>query len=226
MLCKHDLPISAKCQACYLDGMANEAEFVTKGHKPKSHKAKTCKVCKQKFIPRRDMQSCCSYPAQCEAIRAEQVLAKKLARDQKAQRQETRAKRLELKPRQKWLKEAEAAVNRYCRLRDYNDGCISCDKLASWHGQWHASHWRSVGASSATRFNLWNIHKSCSICNNWKSGNLADYTPALEQKIGPVKLEWLKSQTQPVTYSIEYLERLKRIFNKRANLLERRLGLK
>jgi hypothetical protein len=133
-----------------------------------------------------------------------------------------RAKRESLKTRSEWAAEAQREVNRYVRLRDVHLGCVSCDKPANWDGQWHASHFRSVGAASAVRFNLWNIHKSCSVCNNWKSGNLSEYEPRLRQKIGDEKVDWLRSQNQLTTYSIEYLKRLKAVMKKKANRLEKK----
>lgn len=139
------------------------------------------------------------------------------------ERAEHRQARERIKPRSKWLKEAEAAVNKYVRLRDAHLGCVSCDKPATWQGQWHASHLRSVGASSATRYHLWNIHKSCSVCNTHLSANLSEYLPRVRAKIGDAKVDWLYAQNQPATYTIEYLKRLKTIFTKKARRLEKRL---
>ena len=90
------------------------------------------------------------------------------------------------------------------------------------NGQWHGSHFRSVGAASAVRFNLWNIHKACSICNHHLSGNIAGYKPRLIQKIGLEKVEWLESQNQVVRHDIEYLKRYKRVMGKRLRMLEKR----
>lgn len=141
---------------------------------------------------------------------------------QKADREEIRLRKEKIKSRRDWLSEAQSVVNLYVRVRDVLDGCISCDLPSTWGGQWHASHFRSVGAASSVRFNLWNIHKSCSICNNFKSGNLGEYTPRLRAKIGDEKVDWLYSQNTPVTYSIEYLQRLKKVFTKKTKrLLER-----
>jgi hypothetical protein len=140
------------------------------------------------------------------------------------QKREDKVKREKFKSRSDWLKEAQTAVNKYVRLRDSHLGCVSCDKPATWDGQWHGSHFRSVGAASSIRFNLWNIHKSCSICNNWKSGNLSEYEPRLIEKIGKDKVDWLRSQNQLVSYSIDYLKRLKQVFHKRASRLEKRHG--
>jgi hypothetical protein len=164
-----------------------------------------CQICGKPFNRQRMGQKVCGY--QC---------AKKVpARARKARREA-------LKPRAKWLDEAQKVVNKYVRLRDKDLPCVSCDRPASWGGQWHASHFRSVGAASAVRFHLWNIHKACSICNNWKSGNLSEYEPRLAERIGTEKIAWLKAQNKVISYDINYLKRLKLVFQKRANRLETR----
>ena len=142
---------------------------------------------------------------------------------EKIRRREHKADKERVKTRAKWLSEAQAAINAWVRHRDRNDGCISCDKPASWYGQWHCSHWRSVGASSATRFNLSNCHKSCSVCNSHLSGNIMSYTPRLIDKIGADKVEWLRTQTHTVKYDVDYLKRLRDIFRKRLRQAKKRL---
>jgi len=144
--------------------------------------------------------------------------------NRKAEKAELKRRKEAAKPRSKWLQEAQSVVNRYARLRDAHLGCASCDRPANWNGQWHGSHFRSVGAASAVRFNLWNIHKACSICNNWKSGNLSDYEPRLRARIGDAKVDWLRTQNQRADYPVEYLKRLKRVFTKKCNRLEARKG--
>ncbi len=140
----------------------------------------------------------------------------------KAEAVQARERKAALKPRQKWLAECQAIVNKIVRLRDADKPCCSCDRPASWDGQWHASHYRSVGAASAVRFNLWNIHKGCSICNNHLSGNIAAYTPRLIERIGQEKHEWLMSQNQLVRHDIPYLEKFKRVMGKRLKRMEQR----
>jgi hypothetical protein len=178
-------------------------------------KQKTCKACRQKFVPSRPMQAACT-PA-CAIAIAERKREKQAQQMAAEKRKEARQRLERIKTRAQWMKEAQAAVNRYVRLRDRDKGCISCDRPATWDGQWHASHFRSVGAASAVRFNLWNIHKACSVCNHHLSGNVAGYTPRLIEKVGPEKVEWLQQQNQIVRYEIEYLKRLKSVFNRRAN---------
>jgi len=190
------------------------------GNGSKKPKQKKCKVCKTLFTPNKPLQCVCSV--ECAMSIAAKRKAKEGAIQARTEALKDRAKRESLKTRSEWAAEAQREVNRYVRLRDVHLGCVSCDKPANWDGQWHASHFRSVGAASAVRFNLWNIHKSCSVCNNWKSGNLSEYEPRLRQKIGDEKVDWLRSQNQLTTYSIEYLKRLKAVMKKKANRLEKK----
>lgn len=66
------------------------------------------------------------------------------------------------------------------------------------------------------------MNKSCSACNNFLSGNIGAYRPALIQKIGEDKVEWLERNNTTVRHDIPYLKRLKAIFAKKVKRLERR----
>lgn len=186
-----------------------------------SFKRKTCKHCRGKLEPERPGQI---VHTECAADYAIALNAKKARAKAKEVRKADRVRKEKLKSRSDWAKEAQSAFNRFIRMRDINDGCISCDKPASWDGQWHASHFRSVGAASSVRFNEYNVHKACSVCNNYLSGNIAAYRPRLIEKIGIEKVLALESSNQVTRYSIEYFKRVKAIYTKKANRLERRYG--
>lgn len=162
-------------------------------------------------MPARPLQAVCSPRCATRKVKA----------DRAADRVKLKERKAALKPRRQWLDECQAIVNKIARLRDKDDGCISCDKPASWDGQWHGSHFRSVGAASAVRLNLWNIHKACSPCNHHKSGNIAEYRPRLIEKIGAQRVEWLESQNQLVRYDVDYLKRFKSVMGKRLRRLEK-----
>ena len=185
----------------------------------KPTKPKKCKVCREQFTASRPMQAVCGI--QCAIAQGRKASAKLKKIEDKAHKARLR----ESEPLAKMADRAQAAVNEYVRLRDYRDGCISCEKPYTWPGQWHASHFRSRGAASGLRFHLWNIHKSCSQCNNYASGNIAEYTPRLIEKIGQDKVDWLKAQNQVRKYDRDYLERLRAIFAKKARRLKKRLGI-
>ena len=185
-------------------------------------KAKTCKVCRIKFVPIKPLQAVCGL--RCAQSYAWRVKAKDEVEKAKAERKEIRAKRESIKTRAQWLREAQTVINKYVRLRDIDKGCVSCNKTKDWGGQWHASHWKSTGANSALRFNLWNIHKSCSVCNNWKSGNIGEYR--ILERIGQERLDVLETTNPKKKYEIEYLSRLKDVFSKRCRAIEKRNKLR
>ncbi|HIG40328.1 MAG TPA: recombination protein NinG [Gammaproteobacteria bacterium] len=114
------------------------------------------------------------------------------------------------------MKLAQQLFNQYVRLRDADDGCISCDKPSDWHGQFHAGHYFSVGHSSSLRFNLWNVNKQCSVCNCHLSGNIGQYTPRLIAKIGQRTYDYLVSCKSDVKrFELEWLHRAIKLLRKK-----------
>lgn len=192
----------------------------------KAPKPKKCKnpACGISFVPFNPMQKVCGVPCSVAFATAERERKESRQRKSLAQvaRREIQVRKEALKTRADHAKEAQAVINRYVRLRDAHLGCISCDKPASWGGQWHCSHFRSVGAAAHLRFNLWNMNKSCSQCNAHLSGNIMVYRPRLVEKIGAERVEWLECNQSLVRHEIEYLKRLKSIFTKKCKRLEAR----
>lgn len=132
-----------------------------------------------------------------------------------------RANKERLKTPTQHKNELQVIVNQYVRLRDKDKGCISCDKPSTWNGQWHCSHYISRGASDALRFNLWNMHKSCSVCNGHLSGNIEQYTPRLIKKIGQDKYDWIiRNKGNISSFDTEWIKRAKKIFRKKIKKLK------
>jgi predicted nucleic acid-binding Zn ribbon protein len=184
-------------------------------------KQKKCKVCATLYTPRSTTQQVCS--PKCAQIHAERTRKRLDALKLKTDRKILAEKKQSLKTRQQWFNECKTLAQKYARLRDYKDGCISCNKHANWGGQWHGSHFRPAGNYKAISLNLWNIHKACSECNNHKSGNLIEYQEKLIQKIGQDKVNWLKKQNQPHRFTVEYLQTYKKVMAKMCRRLEKRL---
>ena len=135
----------------------------------------------------------------------------------KEQRKKDVIRKEKLKTAGEYMKEAQAAVNKYIRARDRRKPCVSCGSMPSdkLGGSFDAGHYRSRGSASHLRFNLLNIHKQCVKCNRFKSGNAVDYRIELIKRIGLENVEKLESDNKPRKFTIEYLKRLKKIFNKR-----------
>lgn len=176
-------------------------------------KSKKCKNCKKIFVPERQMQSCCSFECSIE-------WAKKLQQKSKEKKANKIKKDFKANDKSELLKLAQMIVNKYIRVRDLNKPCCTCGHLEG--RQFHAGHFENVGGKGQLRFYTLNIHKQCSICNNWKSGNLAEYERFMINKYGIDFVEKLKSNNERANYSVEYLQRLIKVFRKKIKLYERK----
>lgn len=171
---------------------------------------KKCKTCKQEFQPSRQLQSVCS--PQC----AYQLAIQKREKEEK---KAIAQKRSELKTRSDYMREAQSAFNKYIRLRDANEPCISCGRFHT--GQYHAGHYRSVGSSPENRFNEHNVHKQCQPCNTHLSGNLINYRQRLIHRIGVEAVERLEGKHEAKKYTVEELKEIKAKYTKLARELEK-----
>lgn len=146
----------------------------------------------------------------------------------KQERKEIKQAKEKLKTVGDYVKEAQAAVNKYIRLRDHNKPCVSCGnnrehKIGLTGHRYDAGHYRSRGSAGHLRFNLLNIHKQCVRCNREASGNLVAYRIELIKRIGVERVEALENDNSLRSFDIDYLKRVKKIFNKRARFYEKRV---
>lgn len=182
-----------------------------------SPKPKACAYgpCGKNFLPLRPMQKVCSP-----------VCASRMVRAQKAkERVETRKRREAIKTRREWIAEAQAAVNKYCRLRDIcaGRGCISCGapfRLAG-GGAFDAGHFRSVGSAPHLRFFTKQIRLQCVRCNRHLAGNVVEYRRGLVALLGLEAVELIEAMQGVEKWPVEYLKRLKTVMVKRARRLEK-----
>jgi hypothetical protein len=165
------------------------------------------------------MQKVCG--PKCAADWSAKVAAQKSARANREERKSLREALEKAKTRGTHLKELQAAFNAFIRARDANEPCISCDRPATWDGQWHASHYRSVGSTPELRFNEFNVHRSCSICNNFLSGNIGSYRPRLIAKIGLEKVEWIEGDHPPQKLTIPEIIELKAQYRAKAREIKK-----
>lgn len=176
--------------------------------KPK--KTSKCKICRAEYVKRSISHKTCSVSCAIEIV----------IRDKKHKEAKIdKARKEALKKPAEYADEAQSAVNRYVNKRDEHLPCICCGK-SPYEGVRHAGHFKSRGSNSFLRFNLWNINTCCYSCNVKKGGNINEYRPALIEKIGIEKVEYLDNAPRSKVYSKEYLMRLKSIFNKKLKRLK------
>ena len=165
-------------------------------------KQKKCKICKAYFTPQRPLQLVCQWKCAIDFAKDTKI---------KTVKKEVKEAKLKLKSRSDWLKDTQVVFNKYIRLRDQNDGCISCGSKSAY--AYHAGHYRSIGSAGHLRFNELNCHRQCSACNTHLSGNLIRYRLGLIRKIGIQSLEALEHDNNTVKWSVEEIKLLKAQFS-------------
>ena len=170
-------------------------------------RSKKCKICGERFETSDSFRQWCS--PECGVTLAKQKTAKARVKAEKERAKVERAKikkaKENLKSRSDWLKDLQKVFNRFIRLRDKNEPCISCGRFHQ--GKYDAGHYRSVGSALELRFNEDNCHKQCVPCNQHKSGNAIDYRINLINKIGIERVEFLERKDHPpVKWSIDEIK--------------------
>jgi hypothetical protein len=174
---------------------------------------KACAVCQKPFTPRLPLQRVCGF----RCAKRVPVLEKK------AEKRADKERKEKLKSIGVIEEECRKIVQKIARIRDRHLGCISCEKPASWDGQWHGSHYRAHGGCSSLQFHLWNINKACWICNKLYSGRVDQQKVGIVQRYGKERLDWLDAQPKSQKNTREYLARFKKVMGKRLRRMEKRI---
>lgn len=168
-----------------------------------------CKVCKVKFEPKFFNQKVC-LNAKCVLINSKEVKAKEWAKTKKVKKES-------LKTKQTYVKELQVIFNRFIRLRDKDEPCISCGKKLG--TKFDAGHYRSAGGNPELRFEENNVHAQCVYCNQHLHGNLINYRLGLIERYGLAVVDWLEIQHEPKHYSIDELKKMKEYYKQQIKKL-------
>ena len=181
-----------------------------------------CKVCgcvfeKPKNRPFQDFCSIeCGVKLGMERRRKEVIKAK--AEAKRKERAKTAAMRHKLETIPELTKKAQAAFNRYIRLRDRGKPCISCGK--PWEENFQACHYVPAGRSNKLRFDEDNVHGGCVRCNLYESGNLRGYRIGLIERIGVERVEQLETDHEVRKWAKEELRELTSKYKQLAKEIE------
>ena len=192
-------------------------------NKVKAPKRKRCKECNKLFVPERDLQPCCGFDCEIIYITDKNNL-KSLVESGKANRKkesDKKKKDFKVNDNKNLIEIAQSTVNKYIKIRDKNEPCISC---GTFNAKWDAGHYESVGSDKQLRFNTLNIHKQCYYCNCHLSANKTPYRINLVEKIGIKKVEILENDHSTKKYSVEYLQRLIKLMRRKIKLYKRFRG--
>ena len=196
-----------------------------------------CSICKNSYDKTKlffvGLKCYCS--AECGAILGLELHTKQSNERLKADKRELKIRKDKLNDTvRNWTKKTQAECNKFIRMRDINEPCISCNKSREEiesgpprvGGYWDAGHYLSRGASPELRFEVMNIHKQCKSCNGGsirssKSKTVsAKYKERLIKKIGQDNVDWIEGPHEPKHYRVEDLKLLHTHFKRLIKQLE------
>ncbi|QDP51085.1 MAG: putative protein ninG [Prokaryotic dsDNA virus sp.] len=167
-----------------------------------------CKNCKEKFEPKQFNRKFC-YKDECidayfEHLKKE--ASKKWNREKKKRKEK-------LQTTQELMKVAQTIFNKYIRLRDKGNPCISCGNPVP--KKINAGHYIASGKSKFLTFNEDNVHLQCEYCNTYLHGNLLDYRINLIKKIGIDRVQYLEENRHKTKkYTREELKKVQKKYKK------------
>ena len=165
-------------------------------------KARKCKYCKSLFNPITFLQKNCFDP-NCVTEWIQET-------KQKTWQKKKAKLKLDLMTIQDYIKLAQQVFNKFIRLRDAGQNCISCNKKPL---KENAGHFYNANNHWNVRFNEDNVHLQCEYCNTYLHGNLIEYRSNLINKIGNTKFLILETESKKTRkFSIEDLKEIISIY--------------
>lgn len=163
-------------------------------------KKKKCKICSEVFDPVKFAQNVCSI--KCSLIHAKNLKEKKQAKEWKDEKKVLKEK---LKTLGQYESEAKKSFQKWIRLRDKNQPCISCGKVSD---QMDGGHFKKSEIYSGVIFNEMNCHAQCRKCNRYLNGNELNYRLGLINRYGleyANNIEQIANETRQYKYTKEEL---------------------
>lgn len=169
-------------------------------------RTKKCKNCKQPFTPIRSTLE--KYCKESECVKV--WVAEEKDKQWKKTKQEKKAELLTV---QDWVKITQATFNKYIRLRDEDNVCISCQNPPK---KKNAGHFFNANNHWSVRFDEDNCHLQCEHCNTFLSGNLIEYQGNLIKKIGQEKYDALVERARKTRkFTIQELQEINEIYKQK-----------
>lgn len=174
-----------------------------------ANKKKKCKLCREYVPTEKGVQLpggfFCSINAAAKFASEKQAIKK----ERKAKSELAVARKVANWNDRKWLtKKAQEYFNRYIRLRDEGQPCISCGRPFTAMKKKNAGHYRTTKAAPHLRFNEDNCHLQDEYCNAYLSGNITAYREGLIERIGLERVEALENNNETKKYTAEELQQI------------------
>jgi hypothetical protein len=178
----------------------------------KEPKIKLCTICQAEFKQYKSTVKVCSIKCAIEysKVKSNELKAKEWVKTKKIKKEA-------LKTKKDYIRELQVVFNKFIRLRDKDEPCISCGKKLG--TKYDAGHYRSAGGNPELRFEENNVNAQCVYCNQHLHGNLINYRLGIINRYGLAVVDWLESQHEPKHYSIEELKKLKEYYKEQIKKL-------
>lgn len=178
-----------------------------------------CPICKQPATQKFGLKLFCGYEHATEWAKAQQekLKAKKASKESSERKKRDKERLTQLKSRSEWLKDLQVVFNKYIRLRDAKENCISCERPLG--AKFDAGHYKSVGAHPELRFSEVNTHGQCVFCNQYLSGNLINYRIGLIKRIGLEEVEKLEGKHEQLKLTVDEIKELIKIYKAKCKAL-------
>jgi len=167
----------------------------------KEIKLKKCKVCSQKFVLERFNQQTCDYKCAIQLAKNKQK-----EKEQKEWKAEKAILKDKLKTLGQYEAEAKKSFQKWIRMRDDKQPCISCGIKQT--DLWDGGHYKKAEIYSGVIFDENNCHKQCRKCNRFLNGNELNYRQGLIQRYGidyADQIEQKANETRNYKFSKEEL---------------------
>lgn len=197
---------------------------------PTKLKTKKCKQCGDPFIQYNSIRPVCAK-FECQVSYAEAHVKRSVAVRERQERVKTREAKDKLKTARELMPSTQDAFNKFIRLRDCDQPCISCGRLEVEYtlgGQWDCGHFQSVGAKPELRFEEKNAYRQCKKCNGGAGKHAKknhtvsmEYEARLRLKIGDELVDWLKGPHEPKRYKPDDLRAIKKYYLQKCRELEK-----
>lgn len=173
-------------------------------------KTRKCKYCKSVFTPINSLQKNCFEPL-CVSDWINEVKEKNWKKKKSKMK-------MDLMTIQDYVKLAQTVFNKYIRLRDAGNVCISCNKKPL---KENAGHFYNANNHWSVRFDERNVHLQCEHCNTYLSGNLIYYRENLLTKIGIEEFENLSAEAMKTRkFTIDELKEIISTYKKKIKEIE------
>jgi hypothetical protein len=163
----------------------------------KPPKPRRCKVCETVFTPKQFLQATCDY--KCAITYSKKLKDNKAAAEWKIEKKALSEK---LKTLGQYEADAKKSFQKWIRMRDKDENCISCD--GNDKDLWDGGHFKKAEIYSGVIFNPANCHKQCRKCNRFLGGNELMYRQGLIKRYGleyTENIENLANETRQYKYT-------------------------